>query len=248
MSRYSCKLGSVTLDVIQEAAETDTQYQDLLQIIKDGFPSSRDLTPEHLKGYWGVRERLSTMGGIALMDKRIVVPVLLRKVVLDNLHSANQGVTGMKFRANQSVYWPGLDASIQNHGVVCMDCIKHSPSHPPEPLILTPSPDYPFQQVCADYFSIEQYSYLSIVDRFSGWLCVYHCKNNQMDSKTLVNIFRELFVAYGVSEEVSSDGGPQFKSKEFEDFLMTWGVKWRPSSAYYPQSNGRVELGVKTSK
>ena len=128
------------------------------------------------------------------MDKRIVIPTLLRKVVLDNLHSANQGVTGMKFRANQSVYWPGLDASIRNHRAVCMDCIKHSPSHPPEPLILTPSPDYPFQQVCADYFSIVQHSYLSIVDRFSGWLCIYHCKVNELDSRTLINIFRELFI------------------------------------------------------
>ena len=242
------KLGSITLDSVQETAEKDTQYQNLLKTIKQGFPSSRDLLPNNLREYWGVHNRLSVMGGIALMDKRIVVPLLLRKIVLDNLHSANQGVTGMKFRANQSVYWPGLDASIRNHRAVCMDCIKHAPSNPPEPLILTPSPDYPFQQVCADYFSIVHHSYLTVVDRFSGWLCVYHCKKNEMDAKTLINIFRELFVAYGVSEEISSDGGPQFKSKDFQDFLAVWGVKWRPSSASYPQSNGRAELGVKTAK
>ena len=69
-----------------------------------------------------------------------------------------------------------------------------------------------------------------------------------MDSKTLINIFRDLFIAYGVSEEISSDGGPQFKSSQFDQFLKTWGVKWRPSSASYPQSNGRAELGVKAAK
>ena len=242
------KLGSVTLDSIQEAAEKDSKYQELLQTIKKGFPSTRDHLQESLREYWGVHERLSVMGGIALMDKRIVVPVLLRKVILDNLHSANQGVTGMKFRANQSVYWPGLDASIRNHRAVCLDCIKHAPSNPPEPIVITPSPDYPFQQVCADYFSIVAHSYLTIVDRYSGWLCVYHCKINEMDAKALINIFRNLFIAYGFSEEISSDGGPQFKSNEFQQFLKTWGVKWRPSSASYPQSNGRAELGVKAAK
>ena len=55
-------------------------------------------------------------------------------------------------------------------------------------------------------------------------------------------------MAYGVSEELSSDGGPQFMSKSFQDFLKLWGVKHRLSSVAFPQSNGRAEVAVKIAK
>ena len=37
-------------------------------------------------------------------------------------------------------------------------------------------------------------------------------------------------------------------SNEFQNFLHQWGVRHRRSSANYPQSNGRAELGVKAAK
>jgi len=242
-------LSSVTLDDVTKAAHEDHNYQDLINIILTGFPNKRSLVAAHLREYWEVRHRLSTFQGIVLLDKRLVIPQTLRKVVLDNLHAANQGVSGMKFRANRCVYWPGLDRCIKNYRDNCLDCTKHAPSHPPEPLILTKSPEYPFQQICSDYFEIGSHAYLTIVDRFSAWICVYALKAHEVNGKTLVNIFRNLFVAYGVSEELSSDGDPKYMCSEFQNFLHVWGVKHhRVSSVAYPQSNGRAELGVKTSK
>ena len=69
-----------------------------------------------------------------------------------------------------------------------------------------------------------------------------------MNSIKLQNIFRDLFVAYGVSEELSSDGGPQFMADSFQQFLKLWGVRHRLSSVSYPQSNGRAEAAVKSAK
>ena len=140
----------------------------------------------------------------------------------------------MRFRANQCVYWPGLDNSIRNHRENCNDCIKHAPSQPSEPLLLTPSPNYPFEQICADYFHIGGHAYISIIDRFSGWLIIYFFKEGEMNSKTLIGVFRELFTAYGAPEELSSDGCPQFTSMEFQTFLENWGIKHRRSSVSYP--------------
>ena len=64
----------------------------------------------------------------------------------------------------------------------------------------------------------------------------------------MISKCRLLFENYDVPEEFSSDGGPQFTSTEFQTFLKDWGVHHRLSSAGYPQSNGRVELAVKSSK
>lgn len=40
----------------------------------------------------------------------------------------------------------------------------------------------------------------------------------------------------------------QFRAKRVRDFLQTWGVEWKPSTPYYPQSNGHAEVTVKAVK
>ena len=49
-------------------------------------------------------------------------------------------------------------------------------------------------------------------------------------------------------EEVSLDGAPNYTSSEITEWLKSWGVSCRISSAYYPQSNGRAEVAVKSVK
>ena len=111
------------------------------------------------------------------MDKHTVIPCSLRKTVLRT--------TSMKFHANQCVYWPGMGAAILHHHNACFNCIKNSPSQPSEPMILTRSPSYPLEKVCVDYFQIQGYSYLSVVDSFSGCLCIYSFKDSEVHSHRL---------------------------------------------------------------
>ena len=181
------------------------------------------------------------------MNHRIVIPKALRKQILQNLHAAHQGSTSMSARANQTVYWPGMSTCIRNYRNQCMACNQIAPTQSAEPLILTPAPEWPFQQICADYFENDGSSYLAVVDRFSHWLNIYHLPSNTTTT-SLITHLRSLFTSYGVPEEIASDGGPQFTSSEFKSFLKTWDIHHRLSSAEYPQSNGRAELAVKTAK
>ena len=67
-------------------------------------------------------------------------------------------------------------------------------------------------------------------------------------SQSDIDTFRTLFIAFGVPEEISSNGGPQFIAHNFQTFLSAWGIYI--SSIDYPQiiNNGRAELGVKSAK
>jgi len=49
-------------------------------------------------------------------------------------------------------------------------------------------------------------------------------------------------------QELSSNASPEFVSKVTDSFLSRLGVRHRLSSAYYPQSNGRAEVAVKSTK
>ena len=154
----------------------------------------------------------------------------------------------MKARANKSVYWPGMDASIRSIRANCMVCSTIAPSQPREPIILTQSPEWPFQQIVMDIFYIGDRTYLTCVDRLTGWLILYHLESGHATSTKLMSICRQLFQTYGAPEELSTDGGPPFTSSTFQEFLKTWCVRHRLSSVVYPQSNSWAELAVKTAK
>ena len=53
---------------------------------------------------------------------------------------------------------------------------------------------------------------------------------------------------FGVPEELSSDGGPEFIAKDTEDFLHRWEVMHRLSSTYHPRSNSHAEVALKSMK
>ena len=238
---------AITMDNIRTAAKQDNTYQTLLNTVQNGFPRSRSETPSEIRNFWGTKHRLSVFQDVVLFDKRLVIPSNLRQRTIRLLHSAHQGCTGMKSRAETTVYWPGINSCILNFRAQCRSCSIHAPSQPKEPLIITPSPEWPFQQVCADYFEIDGNGYLTIVDRFSGWISLYYFPGKATATQ-LISVCRSLFVTFGTPEDLSSDGGPQFISTKFQEFLTIWGIHHRKSSVEYPQSNGRAELGVKTAK
>lgn len=245
---YKDDTGLITPDMIRAAAADDASYTKLIHTIETGFPRTRHMTDPNVREYWDVRNRLTTDKGIALLDRRIVVPLVHRKRILKCLHLAHQGVTGMQSRAQNSVYWPGMNASIRQCREMCRVCTARAPSQSREPLVLTPTPDWPFQNICMDMFDIDGHLYLACVDRYSGWPIIYHLKPGNATSRHLIIISRVIFMTYGAPEEICTDGGSVFTSYEYQQFLKAWGVKHRLSSVDYAQSNGRAELGVKASK
>ena len=189
------------MEDINHACKSDTTYCLLITTIQNGFPITRQKPVQALREFWEVRNCLSTTNNIALLDRRLVIPSSLREKVLQTLHAAHQGVTGMSARANQSIYWPGMNSCICNYRANCKTCSTNAPSQHKEPLELTPTPQWPFQPICADYFDIASHSYLSIVDRFSGWICIYYLRPGQATAKHLITIFRDLFTTSGPDKQ-----------------------------------------------
>ncbi len=110
-------------------------------------------------------------------------------------------------KSETSIFWPGITNDIQATRANCSHCNKMAPSQaalPPIPPILS---KYPFQCICADYFSYQGHNYLVIVDRYSNWPIVNKAKEG---ATGLINILRSTFATYGIPDELSSDGRPEF--------------------------------------
>lgn len=240
------KLRAITWDRIVAAAATDEECRSLAEFIQNGFPKSQHELPETIRRFWHMKEELYCLEGVTIMENKILIPRKLRAEVLESLHSAHQGVNGMLANARQRLFWPGLDASIRQTRAQCKVCNVIAPSQPKEPLMLPSNPEFPFQKTVTDFFDLRGKNYLVYADRYTGWVEVTLMSSG--NAKATCDALRNWFCTYGVPEELSTDGGPPFDSSEFNRFLDNWGIRKRTSSAYYPQSNGRAELAVKTAK
>ncbi len=188
--------------------------------------------------------------GVILLDRRMVIPKRLRRSVLQTLHSAHQGTSGMSSRAHDCVYWPGLTADIEETRTRCGTCNRMAPSQPHLPPFESDLPSYPFQAIAADYFTLCGVKFLVVVDRFSGWPHMMRAMGSDeaLGASGLIRCLKLMFATFGIPEEVSSDGGPEFVAAETQAFLQKWGVRHRRSAAYNARSNGRAEVAVKSMK
>lgn len=80
---------------------------------------------------------------------------------------------------------------------------------------------------------------LVLIDYMSKWPEVRFVDN--VNSLSVINFFRDLFLREGFPEELVSECGTQLVSKEMQDFLKDIGVKHILTSLYHPRSNGLVE-------
>ncbi|XP_037780967.1 uncharacterized protein K02A2.6-like [Penaeus monodon] len=210
------------MEELRMAASKDASYEELLHHVKSGFPNDRYNLPSTLRPYWKIRNELYNDGDLVLYGPRVVVPASLRRSTLARLHDCHSDVEATKCRAQQTVFWPGINADIVNTVRACEPCQRLQPSQQQEPLLLEDKPTRSFMSVSADFFSVAGEHFLVYVDRLSGWPVVIPCGNNATSAST-IRIFRHMFRDLGVPVRLRTDGGPQFSSREFATFLQRWG-------------------------
>ena len=156
----------------------------------------------------------------------------------------------MESRARSIVFWSGMTNDIRAVREHCSVCNRSAPLQAATPAIPSPVPSTPFESIFADFFDFGGCHYLVAGDRLSGWLEISKAPHGivQAGAQGLIAALIALFATFGVPEEISSDGGPEFSSAATADFLTRWEVSHRMSSAYFPQSNGRAEVAVTKAK
>ena len=235
------------LQELREHANGDSEYQDLKDLIKNGFPDQKSTLKESLKKFWSVKDNLSIDEGFVVYGCRLFIPTSLRAVLLSRLHEAHQGISRSQARARLTIYWPGIDSDIEHFVQGCKHCQDRLPSNVKEPMISKPLPERPFQQIAADFASCGGKEFLIVVDCRTDWPDIIEM-GKDTSSARLIEALRNLFCRTAVPDLLWSDRGPQFTSSQLASFLTTWGVSHEMSSPRYPQSNGKVEATVKSMK
>ena len=110
----------------------------------------------------------------------------------------------------------------------CLHCSKEKVQRK-EPLMPSTLPDYPWQRIGTDLFTLDGTTYLLTTDYFSRYPEVI--KLTTTTSASIIAALKSIFSRYGIPERVVSDNGLQYSSQEFSDFAK--GV-WLPTHHKQP--------------
>ena len=153
------------LKEVKDETCRDPVSKKIMQVIQEGWPKSKKKIPSELKEYWKDKEELSESGGIILKGNRILIPSSLRYKMLEKLHQGHPGIEKTKQRARQTLYWPGINANIDNLVFRCTICQESRNANSREPL----SPKYPWQVIGTDIFHWNNDNFLLVVDYYSRY-------------------------------------------------------------------------------
>ena len=229
------------LRVIREQQDKDPVCKQLKSYCLDGKAEWKG----PLKPYYHSRAELTVAEGLLLRGSRMVIPSGMRAEILEKIHSGHQGMTKCRQRAKDSVWWPGMRKDIDEKVSKCSTCCKLQIQQP-EPLIPTPFPQRPWQQIGTDLFEWKKTEYLLVVDYYSRFIEV--AKLTSTTAASVIVHLKSIFACHWIPEVVVSDNGPQYSSKAFEEFSGEYEFEHVTSSPKFPQANGEAERAVKTTK
>lgn len=230
----------------QQETLCDSTLQHLLNTIVLGWPENKVSLPSCLLPYWTFRDEISHVDGLLFKGSKLIIPKSMQQKMVDIVHESHLGIVKCKSRARECMYWPGMAAQIEDKVSKCHICAEVQNSNPKEPLICVELPDRPWSKIASDIFVYQQNHYLLIVDYYSKWPEIMILKD--LSSFQVINSLKSIFSKYGIPDELISDNGPQYASKEFRDFAKEYAFVHSTSSPLYPRSNGQAERMVQTAK
>ena len=216
--------------------EKDPVLQRVMKNLKENWPRGECLP------YYNIRAELSVINGLLLRKNRIVIPQTLRKEMLKRLHEGHLGMEKCKRRARTSVYWPGINADINQMVSSCETCLKHHAKQQKEPMVTTDLPTMPWQKVGTDLFHLDGKNYLLVIDYFSNFPEI--ALLSSMTATCVITHLKSIFARHGICQILHSDNGPCYNCKDFQNFAEEYDFRHVTSSPLYAQSNGKSEKGV----
>ena len=232
------------IEKLKDSTQGDPILATVYQLTQQGWLHQRRHVPRLARRYWDFRDKLSTDDGMLLKGPRLIIPGELQEEYLSPLHEGHLSASKVQENAKQHMYWTGIDVDIEDYTKQCQECIKRS-QVAKEPLQPHDIPEGPWRKLGIDYFAFDGNSYVLICDYFSKFPFLYRAKTSFW---SLRDRLIDLFSIEGYPDEIVSDNGPPFQSKEFAKFLSGLGIKHTTSSPGYPRSNGFIEWHIQTVK
>ena len=164
---------------------------------------------------------------------KIVVPMELRRSVLETAHESHVGITKMKAVLRGLCYWLGMNTDIEDYVCGCTACTVYQ-KRADSPLLkpVMEKEISAWSTIAVDLTGpsevLDSKMVLTVIDLYSRYPECFILKDRS--AAEIINRMRNIFARHGFPKRVISDNGMSFTSQEFQDFLNTCRVKSIKSS------------------
>jgi hypothetical protein len=234
----------LSVQVLQQLTERDPTLSRVRNYVLYGWPAS--VNDPALQPYFMKRLELSVLNGCVLWGARLVIPTRAQAQVLQLLHDGHSGMVKMKSVARSHVWWPNINAELEEVVNGCLRCLEQRALPALAPLHPWSYPDKPWSRSHVDHAELEGKLILITVDASTKWIDATVVPSTS--SAATIDRLRELFATFGLPSTVVSDNATGFTSNEFQQFMKRNGIIHITASPYHPASNGLAERSVRAVK
>jgi len=236
------------------AGNEDEIYKQVREWIRTGFPDRKSVEAK-FDPYLREQDQFRLDDDLILYQSpdapaskpRIFVPEKLRRRFIEYLKLLHSHPNRMVARARKCLWWPFMNAELQQEHRKCKTCVERSPSNPTDNLIVHEPATYPYQHIHVDIGHYSGNQWLFGADQFTGWPIARYL-GRSATTEDVIKALTSEFKPFGIPEKIFSDGGPQFISTEYKDWCKRMDIEDVLSSPYNHQSNGLAENSVKEMK
>ncbi len=155
---------------IKHAAKDDPVMAELRTVIQQGWPENKSEVPECLIPYYEMLDELTIQDFLVFKGHQPVVPLCLRKEMMEAIHASHIGVEGCIQRARESLHWPRMSIKLKAYISKCDVCLSNRNNSSKEPLMQHELVARPWSKVAADLCEFNGRTLLVIVDYYSNFI------------------------------------------------------------------------------
>ena len=235
---------------IQTLIEESKHDQDT-NIFKDCLQNNNWASTKITRQYKSSQHNFAYKDPLILMNSRILIPVTLRKKVLNLGHKGHVGIVKMKSLMSTKVWWPNMNTDIENFVKSCICCTATSEPDKPPQIQPTKTPNKPWEVIHMDLCGPfpNRNVILALIDEYSRWPEVNVFRRNP-STQQVIDHLRKISAVHGIPYKIVADNGPQFRkqNKELKSFCLEMGIHFRNVTPYWPRANGEIERFFRTLK
>ena len=116
--------------------------------------------------------------------------------MLSCIHTGHFGVEKIKHRAQDVMFWPGMNQQIEDMVKQCDICQTHRGANTKEPMLSHEIPEDPWETVGTDLFSWNSENYIVICDYLSRYFEVDHLTH--ITTTAIIHRMKAVFTRHGI--------------------------------------------------
>jgi len=146
-----------------------------------------------------------TENGILLRGHRVVIPVTMRRKVVQIVHEGHQGLLKTKSLLRVKVWFPYIDKLTEDIVKNCATCAVVTKDERLQPLPMSQLPDKAWQSLCADFcgpYPSGDYC-LVVLDEYSRYPVVELVRFTP--ARSVIPVFDKIFATHGMPVTLKTD-------------------------------------------